>query len=113
MIPVQFVFNRYNICCLGSYELERETDIDFISIYIDAITLNFENSEENLIKAICYTIEHEVWHYLLKDLNLIDDHSLIYTIMDYRPMAKIKFNLGEILDKKRKEIDKKVCVAYT
>ena len=112
MIPIQFVFNKYNFTAFGSYERELATDIDFISIYLDAIALSFDNKEENLIREICYAIEHEVWHYLLKNMNVENEHLLIYMIMRHRTQGELKKNLGEVLDKKRNEIKQEVSVAY-
>ena len=112
MIPIQFVFNTHNFKVFGTYERELDTDIDYISVYLDAIALTFENSEDNLIKEICYVVEHEMWHYLLKNMNIKNEHLLIYTIMDYRPQGNFKNNLGEVLDKKRKEIKEKISIAY-
>ena len=113
-IPIQFVFNTYNYQTLGTYERELSTDVDFISVYIDAIALSYENTEENLITQICYTIEHEIWHYLMKDMGISTDqeHDLIYRLMADKPMGEMKSNLGEVLDKKRAEIEQKINIAY-
>jgi hypothetical protein len=112
MIPIQFVFNKHNFEVFGTYEREIDNDIDYISIYLDAIALSFDNTEKNLIREICYVIEHEMWHFLLKNMNIENEHLLIYTIMDYRTQGEIKSNLGKVLDKKRSEITRGLSVAY-
>ena len=112
MVPVQFVFNKFNLTVFGSYERELESDIDFISVYLDAIAVVFDNNEDNLIKEVCYVIEHEMWHYLLKDMNIKNEDLLIWKIMDYRTQGKIKDKLGEALSKKRKELERDINISY-
>lgn len=112
MIPIQFLFNKFNLTVFGSYELELESGIDFISVYLDAITTIFDNNENNLIKEICYVIEHEMWHYLLKDMNIKNEHLLIWNLMKHRTQGKMKDKLGGALDKKRKELEEEINISY-